>query len=47
VFLPNVNDLLDEQGRFIHPEIGERLQEQATGFITFVERLKGVKLRGK
>ena len=47
VFLPSVNDLLDEQGRFTDPEIRERLQEQATGFIAFVERLKGVKLRSK
>lgn len=47
VFLPKVNDLLDGEGRFTDPEIRERLQEQATGFIDFVERLKGVKLRGK
>ena len=47
IFLPKVNDLLDEQGRFTDPEIRERLQEQATGFVSFVERLKGVKLRGK
>jgi chromate reductase, NAD(P)H dehydrogenase (quinone) len=46
VFLPHVGDLLDDQGRLNDPEILERLREQAAGFIDFVQRLKGVQLRG-
>jgi chromate reductase len=47
VFLPRINDLLTEEGKFTDPEIVERLESQATGFIDFVERVKGVKLRQK
>ncbi len=45
VFLPKINDLLNEHGRFIHAEVIDRLKTQAEGFIDFVERLKGVQLR--
>jgi len=45
VFLPNINDLLDEVGNFKDPEIIERIRGQATGFIEFVEKLRGKKLR--
>ena len=45
VFLPKINDLLDESGSFTDPEISERLKNQAQGFVDFVERQKGVKLR--
>ena len=45
VFLPRINDLLDGEGRLTDPEILKRLKAQADGFIEFVERLKGVKLR--
>jgi NAD(P)H-dependent FMN reductase len=45
VFLPKVNDLLDAQGGFTQPDLAERLKTQAAGFVDFVERLKGVKLR--
>lgn len=45
VFLPGIGDLLNEQGTFTNADIGERLRDQATGFIDFVERQKGVKLR--
>jgi NAD(P)H-dependent FMN reductase len=45
VFLPRINDLLNEQGRLTDPEILERLRTQAEGFIQFVERLKEIKLR--
>ena len=45
VFLPKINDLLDERGSFTDPEIPERLKAQAEGFIEFVERQKGVRLR--
>jgi chromate reductase, NAD(P)H dehydrogenase (quinone) len=46
VFLPNIGDLLDDAGRLKDPELVERLKSQANGFVDFVERLKGVKLRG-
>ena len=45
VFLPRINDLLDPQGVFKDPEIPDRLKDQAEGFLDFVERQKGVKLR--
>ena len=45
VFLPRINDLLGEENELKDPELIERLQTQASGFIEFVERLKGVKLR--
>lgn len=45
VFLPEVGDLLDAGGRLTDPGILKRLRAQAEGFIDFVERLKGVKLR--
>src|SRR5262245_12147221 len=45
VFLPNINELLNEQGRLQDPELVDRLREQAEGFVDFVERLKAVKLR--
>ncbi len=47
VFLPGVIGLLDDLGRFTYPDIQERLQQQAVGFVNFVERLKGVTLRAK
>ncbi len=46
VFLPNINDLLDDADRLKDPELLERLQTQASGFVDFAEKLKGVKLRG-
>src|SRR6266545_2722991 len=45
VFLPVIGDLLTEQGAFTAADIAGRLRDQATGFIDFVERQKGVKLR--
>jgi len=45
VFMPGINDLLDEKGRLNDPELVERLKHQAEGFVTFVERLKQVRLR--
>lgn len=45
VFLPRINDLLNEEGRLTDPDILNRLKAQAEGFIGFVERLKGIKLR--
>ncbi|HXT38912.1 MAG TPA: NAD(P)H-dependent oxidoreductase [Candidatus Angelobacter sp.] len=45
VFLPNIGDLLDDSGCLTDAELLERLQTQAAGFVGFVEKLKGVKLR--
>ena len=42
VFLPNVNDLLDERGQLKDPDIADRLKKQAAGFADFVQRLKGI-----
>ena len=39
VFLPQVNSLLDAQGRLNDPELIGRLKAQAEGFIDFVKRL--------
>ena len=45
VFLPRIGELLDDNGRLNDAEVLARLQAQAVGFIDFVERLRGVKLR--
>jgi chromate reductase, NAD(P)H dehydrogenase (quinone) len=45
VFLPSVNELLDDQGQLRDPEIHDRLKKQAAAFVDFVERIKGVQLR--
>jgi NAD(P)H-dependent FMN reductase len=46
VFMPQIGNLLDASGRLKEPDLIERLRSQASGFIDFVEKLKGVKLRG-
>jgi len=46
VFLPQIYNLLDDSGRIKDAELLERLKKQAVGFVGFVEKLKGVKLRG-
>jgi NAD(P)H-dependent FMN reductase len=46
VFLPRINELLDDKGRLKAPELLQRLRGQAEGFVDFVERLQKVKLRG-
>ena len=46
VFLPRINDLLDDAGRLKDPELRKRLAAQAEGFVDFVERLRRIKLRG-
>lgn len=47
VFLPKVNDLLNDDGRIKDPEILARLHAQAIGFVDFVEKIRGVTLRPK
>jgi chromate reductase, NAD(P)H dehydrogenase (quinone) len=46
VFLPQIHSLLDESGRIKDAELLERLEKQAAGFLGFVEKIRGVKLRG-
>ena len=46
VFLPQIHNLLDASGRLQDAELLERLRKQAEGFVEYVEKLKGVKLRG-
>ena len=45
VFIPRVNDHLDAAGRLKDAELQARLDAQVEGFVSFVERLRGVRLR--
>jgi chromate reductase, NAD(P)H dehydrogenase (quinone) len=45
VFLPNINDLVDDSGWLKDADLLKRLKTQALGFVDFVEKLKGIKLR--
>lgn len=45
VFMPTVNNVLDGSGRIKDAELVGRLKKQAEGFVEFVEKLKGAKLR--
>jgi chromate reductase, NAD(P)H dehydrogenase (quinone) len=40
VFLPNINELLDERGRIKDTELEKRLRKQAAGFVKFVAALR-------
>ena len=46
VFLSGIGKLLDADGRLQDADLLGRLQKQAEGFVTFVERVQEVKLRG-
>jgi NAD(P)H-dependent FMN reductase len=46
VFLPQINNLLDANGRLKDAELLKRLKNQADGFVGFVESLKKIILRG-
>ncbi len=46
VFLPQINNLLNDAGRLTDPELLGRLKAQAEGFVDFVERLQKIDLRG-
>jgi chromate reductase len=46
VFLPEIRELLDDDGRLKQPDLMERLRQQVEGFVDFVERLRRVQLRG-
>jgi chromate reductase, NAD(P)H dehydrogenase (quinone) len=45
VFMPGIHKLLDDTGRFTNPDLEKRLEQQAEGFVRFVERLRAKKLR--
>jgi len=45
VFLPGIGKVLDDAGQFTSPDLQKRLHQQAEGFVTFVERLRGKKIR--
>jgi NAD(P)H-dependent FMN reductase len=45
VFIPGVHNQLDASGKLKDPELRTRFGQQAEGFVTFVEKLKGKKLR--
>jgi chromate reductase len=45
VFLPQINNLLDDQGRLRDSGLVGRLRKQALGFVDFVERVQRIKLR--
>ena len=47
VFLPRIDSLLTDEGDLKDEDAIERLTDQAQGFIDFVERLRGKKLRLK
>jgi NAD(P)H-dependent FMN reductase len=39
VFMPAIKGLLDEQGLLIDPDLTERLNAQASGFVTFIHQV--------
>ena len=45
VFLPRIGGSLDDDGRLKDAELLQRLKAQAEGFVDFVDRLQGIKLR--
>jgi hypothetical protein len=47
VFLPRIDNLLNDAGELTDADTLERLTDQANGFIDFVERLRGIKLLPK
>jgi NAD(P)H-dependent FMN reductase len=45
VFLPGIDKLLDDRGRLKDATLIDRMRKQAIGYVDFVERIKGVKLK--
>ena len=41
VFMPGIRKLLDASGQFTDPDLPARLEKQASGFLEFVEKLRG------
>lgn len=46
VFMPGIGKLLDASGKFGSDDIPKRLHNQVAGFVDFVEKLSGKKLKG-
>jgi hypothetical protein len=44
VFLPRINDLLDDSGRLTDADLLKRLRRQAEDYTSFVEKLKQTRL---
>jgi len=44
VFMPGIGKLLDASGQFTDPDLATRLEKQAAGFVSFVEKLRGKQL---
>jgi NAD(P)H-dependent FMN reductase len=45
VFMPGIDKLLDDGGRLKDATLIDRMRKQAIGYVDFVERIKGVKLK--
>lgn len=45
VFMPGIGSTLDAQGQITDPDVLKRLREQAAEYVTFVEQLRGIRLR--
>lgn len=45
VFLPGINGILGDDGQCTHSDSAKRLRDQATEYVGFVEKLKGIRLR--
>jgi len=45
VFMPGIGQLLDDRGHLTSPDLEKRLHSQAAGFVGFVEKLRGKKLK--
>ena len=46
VFLPGIGQALNADGQFVDAELAKRLRDQAVDYIAFVEKLRGIRLRG-
>lgn len=45
VFMPGIGNAFDPQGQFANTDLVKRLREQAGEYVTFVEQLRGKRLR--
>lgn len=45
VFLPGIGGAFDAQGQFANADLAKRLRDQAAEYVTFVEQLRGKRLR--
>ena len=45
VFMPGIGEAFDSQGQFVNTDLIKRLKEQAAEYVTFVERVRGIRLR--